>query len=130
MEWTTALPGLGGAHRSGRSLVPCKPIFPDEAAAALDVFKSLRVVDVAGCPTFAEAGDDRGSSISSRRSSALMTPRERQAADPRVLPLRVQEERQVDTSAAVMLTALIRNWRHSNELTDSGADDRGGAEQL
>jgi phage terminase large subunit-like protein len=57
MDWSTALPDWEKRIVAGRSLIPCKPLFPDEAAAALDVFKSLRVVDVAGCPTFGEAGE-------------------------------------------------------------------------
>src|SRR5882724_7393696 len=58
MEWSTALPDWEDRIVTHRSMVPCRPLFLSEAKSALDVFKSLHVVDVAGCPTFAEAGDD------------------------------------------------------------------------
>lgn len=40
----------------GRSLVPFEPLFPEEAARALQIFDSLSIVDAAGKPTFGEAG--------------------------------------------------------------------------
>lgn len=37
-----------------RSLIVAPPLYPDEAAEALEMFKSLRVVDAPGQPTFGE----------------------------------------------------------------------------
>lgn len=56
-SWSTALPDWDRRIVSGQSLVPCEPLFPDEAKDALDVFKALRIVDAPGRPTFGEAGD-------------------------------------------------------------------------
>ncbi|WP_200798519.1 hypothetical protein [Pseudovibrio sp. Tun.PSC04-5.I4] len=42
---------------AGETLVLFAPLFPDEAEYALDIFKSLRVVDVPGMPTFGECCD-------------------------------------------------------------------------
>jgi phage terminase large subunit-like protein len=57
LEWSTACPDWEERIVEGRSLVP-PPLFPDEAEAALEIFKALRIVDVPGQPTFGEACDD------------------------------------------------------------------------
>lgn len=55
MDWSTACPDWEERILSGRSLVPDLPLFADEAARALRVFKRLRLPDVIGQPTMAEA---------------------------------------------------------------------------
>src|SRR4051812_35077586 len=52
--WTTACPDWEERIINKRSLLPCPPLFPEEAAAALDVFKDLKIVDMADMPTFGE----------------------------------------------------------------------------
>lgn len=39
-----SLPGLGKRLKKGLSIIP-DPIYPDEAAHALAIFKQLRIVD-------------------------------------------------------------------------------------
>src|SRR5690554_5902255 len=55
MEWTTALPDWEDKIKKGDSLLPCKPLFDDEAAAGLEVFKQLKIVDAPGSPTIGES---------------------------------------------------------------------------
>ncbi|MBY0422209.1 MAG: hypothetical protein K2Q06_07890, partial [Parvularculaceae bacterium] len=57
MLWSTACPDWERRIVARESLVPCAPLFPDEARAAVEVFKSLRLVDVAGKPTFGDCAE-------------------------------------------------------------------------
>lgn len=52
--WNTSCPNWVERIKTGRSLVPDLPLFKDEADRALDLFKSLRVPDLPGTPTYGE----------------------------------------------------------------------------
>lgn len=54
-RWSTALPDWEERILSGQSLVPDLPLFRDEANKALRIFKRLRIPDMIGMPTMAEA---------------------------------------------------------------------------
>lgn len=55
MDWNTACPDWEDRILTGRTIVPDLPLFDDEAARALRIFKRLRIPDVIGTPTMAEA---------------------------------------------------------------------------
>lgn len=55
--WSTAVPDWKDRIRNGRSLIPDLPLDEKRAARALDIFKSLRVPDLIGQPTFGEVGE-------------------------------------------------------------------------
>lgn len=115
MEWTTACPDWADRLREGRSLIP-PPLFPDEAAAALDVFNSLKIVDAPGSPTFGEATRPWVQEIVASIFGAYD-----RAANRRLIKewfICVPKKNIKSTLAAgIMQTALIVNERLSAEFT-------------
>src|SRR3954468_3890788 len=55
LTWSTACPDWRERLLTGRPLVPDLPLFAAEAERALRIFKRLRLPDVIGQPTLAEA---------------------------------------------------------------------------
>lgn len=114
VEWTTACPDWATRLRAGESIIP-KPIFPEEAARALAVFRELRIVDAPGQPTFGEVSEpwvlDFVAAIFGSYDSETGRRLIRE-----VLMLIPKKNGKSTLAAAIMVTALILNWRSSAEM--------------
>lgn len=113
--WRTDCPDWWDRLKADQSIVP-PPIFPEEAARALEVFDSLKIVDAPGSPTFGDAAmpwvRDIVASIfgSYDRSTGRRLIKEWLLVVPK-------KSSKSTIASAIMMTALILNERLSAEGT-------------
>jgi phage terminase large subunit-like protein len=113
--WSTACEDWEQRIVEGRSLIPIAPLFTAQAEAALERFKSLRLVDVANRPTMGESCKPWATDLAGAIFGAY---------DPETgirwindFHLDIAKKNIKSTLAAgVMLTALSINWRESGEF--------------
>lgn len=114
-EWTTACPDWQRRIVAGESLVPCAPLFPEEAEQGLAVFKSLVIADIPGKPTIGDVGRGWSFDFVASIFGGYDAESERQLI--REFLLLVSKKNAKSTLAAgIMMTMLIRNPRHSAEF--------------
>ena len=115
MNWTTACLDWEDRILTRRPLIALPPLFPAEAAAALEVFKQLRVVDVQGRPTMGELCLPWFIEFVAAVFGAYDVEMGRRLIQE--FFLLISKKNMKSTGAAgIMLTALIRNWRDSAEF--------------
>ncbi len=114
MEWSTACPDWAARLRAGESIIPA-PLFPDQAAQALAIFKQLRIVDAPGSPTFGEASKKWVFDFVAAIFGAYDAETGRRLLRE-VLMLIPKKNSKSTLAAGIMVTAMILNWRQSAEM--------------
>lgn len=115
LDWSTACLDWEKRIVAGESLIPIAPLNADEAQAALDVFKALRVTDLPGKPTFGEVCAPWVFEF----VAAIFGASDPETGDQLISEflLCISKKNTKSTIAAgIMLTALILNWREDEEL--------------
>ena len=112
-EWSTACEDWADRLINRRSIIP-KPIFPDVANHALEIFKALRVADLPGKPTFGECSEQWVFDFVLAIFGGYEVETGKQLI--REYGLLISKKNTKSTIAAgIMLTALVLCWREDEE---------------
>ena len=114
-KWSTACPDWQERIVKGQTLIPFAPLFHANAVEALDVFDSLIMVDAANSPTF---GDVCRPWIKEFVAQIFGSYDDETGIRhiTEYFMLISKKNGKSTTAAAIMLTALILNWRHDAEF--------------
>lgn len=115
MEWSTSCIDWEDRLVSRRTIVPVGALFPSEAEAALAAFRALRVVDAIGQPTIGESSREWITDFAATLFGSY-DPESARRLITNYFILISKKNGKSTTAAAIMLTALILNWRHSAEF--------------
>jgi len=114
-RWSTAIPDWESRILSGQSIIPCKPLFPAEAEAAMEIFRDLILVDVAGSPTIGAACRPWVLDFAASVFGSYDAESGRRLIRYYLL-LVAKKNTKSTIAAAIVLTLLLRNWRLSAPL--------------
>lgn len=115
MRWTTACADWEERIIAGRSLLPFEPLFPDQAEAALAIYRELVLVDVAGRPTMGQACLPWAFDLP-RALFGSYDPESGRRLIRYYFEFVAKKNAKSTRAAGIMVTALIRNWRESGEF--------------
>ena len=114
MQWTTACPDWEQKLRLRQSIIPA-PLFPNEAEAGLAVLRELKIVDAPGSPSIGESCAEWVFDFAGAIFGAYDYTTGRRMISECMLCIPKKNSKST-IAAAIMLTALIRNWRMSAEF--------------
>lgn len=113
-EWSTACPDWADRLRAGESIIP-SPIFPEEADRGVAVMRELKIVDAPGSPTIGEACAPWVFDLARSIFGAYDVESGRRLITEWFVLIPKKNSKST-VAAAIMLCALIRNWRQSAEF--------------
>lgn len=115
VSWDTSCLDWERRILARESLVPFDPLFPEEAEAALENFRELKIVDTAGSPTIGASSKEWFSDLPKVVFGSYDAATGRRLI--RYFLLLISKKNGKSTlAAAIMLTALMRNWRMAGEF--------------
>jgi phage terminase large subunit-like protein len=115
MAWSTACPDWERRIVARESLIPFAPLFPDQAAEALEVFGALRMVDATGSPLMCETVRTWVNEFVAAIFGAYNPDTGRRMISEFMLLISKKNGKST-IAAGIMLTALVMNWRMSGEF--------------
>ena len=114
MEWTTACPDWERRIVARESLIVSPPLFPDLADEAWEICSSFILTDVTGHPTIGQAALPWLRDLV-RTIFGAESPEGRRLINEYLLMVSKKNAKST-IAAAIMLTALLMNWRDQAEL--------------
>lgn len=114
LKWTTACPDWKKRILNSESLITSPPLFPEEAAAAWDVMKRLKIVDAPNSPAI-ESSYRQWLRDFTESIFGAYNPETGVRMITEFFLLISKKNSKSTTAAGIMLTALILNWRESAE---------------
>jgi phage terminase large subunit-like protein len=114
-DWSTACTDWADRLKAGKSIIP-PPIFADQADAALEIFKALKIVDAPGSPTFGESCAPWVFDLVRSIFGAYDAESGRRLIVEWFILIPKKNSKST-IAAGIMMTALVLNWRQSAEFS-------------